>query len=298
VDLARRAHYGDFYGAAPRGPVAVVWGNCQAESIRVLLAGSATFPLPTVRVPPVHELEPEDMAPLAALLPHVSILLSQPVRSGYRGLPIGTDDVAGALPPDGRRLVWPIVRYVGLHPYAAIVRDPGHPSADPPVVPYHDLRTLAHAAGRPRGCEPSRQAMASVAAASVEELARRERMGTAVAVSDLLTPLGADAVHTLNHPGNALLIALAGRMQRALGYPADASDPGRELLGRLSAPLEAAVVDALVLDTAPREHWIVDGTIVERAEIADAHLRWYRDNPACVAAGMQRHAERLVVLGL
>jgi hypothetical protein len=298
MDSARRAHYGDFYGPAPSGPVAVVWGNCQAESIRVLLAGSATFPLPTVRVPPVHELQPDDMAPLAALLPHVSILLSQPIRSGYRGLPIGTADVAAALPPGGQVLVWPIVRYVGLHPYAAIVRDPDHPSADPPLVPYHDLRTLARAAGRRRGCDPSRRAMAAVAASSIEELARRERVGTAVAVSDLLSPLGADAVHTLNHPGNALLIALAGRLQGALGYPPDASDPGRELLGRLSAPLEAAVVDALDLDTAPREHWMVDGTIVDCAEIADAHMRWYRDNPACVAAGIRRHGERLAILRL
>jgi hypothetical protein len=304
VDPGRRAHYADFYryadsdGPPPGGPVAVVWGNCQAESIRVLLAGSTRFPLPTVRVPPVHELEPADMAPLGSLLPHVSILVSQPVRLNYRQLPIGTADLAASLPIGATVLRWPVVRYVGLHPFSAIVRHPRDPAADPPIVPYHDLRTLAEAAGRPpSGTTPSPQAVRSVAAASVQELARREG-GTDVGVSDLLTPLGHDAVHTLNHPGNRLLIALAQRVQRALGLPADADDPGRELLGRLSAPLDASVISALELDTDPRPDWEVDGTTVGTEEIRAAHLRWYRDRPDCVAAGMRRHHERLALLGL
>ncbi|MHA6795513.1 WcbI family polysaccharide biosynthesis putative acetyltransferase [Pseudonocardia bannensis] len=57
MDAGRRAHYGEFYdGPGPTDrPLAVVHGNCQAESMRVLLAGSPTFSCPTVRVPRVQE---------------------------------------------------------------------------------------------------------------------------------------------------------------------------------------------------------------------------------------------------
>jgi hypothetical protein len=298
VDPARRNHYGDFYGGDRQGPVAIVWGNCQAESLRVLLAGSPTFPLPLVRVPPVHEMVEADMPSLAALLPSVRLLVSQPVRRGYRGLPLGTDELASALAPGSTVVRWPIIRYVGLHPYMAIVRHPAGPGLEPPVVPYHDLRTLARAAGRRCGSGPDPVALRAVAAASVAELARRERVGKTCGVSDLLTPLGAAAVHTLNHPGNSVLIGLARRVQERLGLPADAADPGRELLGRIKAPLEPAVIQALGLAAPARAAWDMDGVTIPAGEVEDAQLAWYRQNPTCVEAGVQRHLSRLTLLGL
>jgi hypothetical protein len=297
MDPARRAHYGDFYGAAIHEPVAVVWGNCQAESVRVLLDGSPTFPVRTVRVPPVHELEAEDLGPMGALLPHVVILVAQPVRDGYRGLPIGTGEVATRLAPDAVVARVPIVRYVGLHPYAAIVRHPSAPAAVPPVVPYHDLRSLALAAGRPRGRLPGPATLRSVAAGSVAELARREG-GTDLAVSDLLLPSGAGAAHTLNHPGNRILLGLARRVQGFLGLPDDAADPGRQLLGSIRAPVEAEVAEALGLDTPPTTAWTVEGAQVDPDEVHHAHVRWYREHPLWVQGGLDRHAQRMDMLGL
>nr|WP_284289671.1 WcbI family polysaccharide biosynthesis putative acetyltransferase [Angustibacter aerolatus] len=41
-------------------------------------------------------------------------------------------------------MLFPVVRYAGLHPWQVIVRTD---AGDPPVVPYHDLRTVARAAG-------------------------------------------------------------------------------------------------------------------------------------------------------
>jgi hypothetical protein len=297
VDPGRRAHYGAFYGMTHHQPVAIVWGNCQAESMRVLLAGSPSWPLPTVRVPPVHELVREDLTSLAALLPHVALLVTQPVRPGYRGLPIGTDEIVASLPPGARVVRWPVFRYVGLQPYAAIVRHPVDPAIDPPVVPYHDLRTLARAAGRPQGPPAGAAALRAVAHASLSELRRREG-GTDVSVSDIVNSAGARAAHTLNHPGNPVLIALARRVQTFLGLPSDAEDPGRELLGGIQSPLEPGVVAALGLDVAPRPAWTVHGRIVEPGEIEDAQRRWYADNPGVVEGGMRRHADRIAVLGL
>ncbi len=85
-----------------------------------------------------------------------------------------------------------------------------------------------------------------------------------MAVSDLLPSFGVDAVHVLNHPGNGVLVALARRVQEALGVPVDAPEPERVLLGGIRAPLERGVLEALGLDVAlAREHWLVGGEPVD-----------------------------------
>ncbi|GAA1881904.1 hypothetical protein GCM10009836_73930 [Pseudonocardia ailaonensis] len=296
-DHARHLHYGGFYGLRPLppGPLALVHGNCQAESLRVLLAGSATFPARAVRIPPVHELERGDLPHLRALLARAAFLFSQPVRDGYRGLPLGTSELS-AHAPRATVVRWPVIRHPALHPWSAIVRHPRDPAAVPPVVPYHDLRVLAEAAGLPPG--PGPEALREVGARGVAELARREARDADVGVSDLLTGLGAAAAHTLNHPGNPVLIALARRLQAAAGAPPDAADPGRELLGGIRAPLDAAVVAALGLDAEPRAGWEVDGTPVSPATVHAAHLSWYATHPEWIDAGLARHDETLRILGL
>ena len=299
MDPARRTHYGDFYdGPIGDGPVAFVHGNCQAESLRVLLATSPTFPHPLVRLPPVHELTAADLVPLRALLRRTAILLAQPIRDDYRELPIGTRQLAAQLPPDARLLRFPVIRHSGLHPWSAIVRHPSDRSVTPPVVPYHDLRTLAAAAGRPRPRRAGAAALRAAAADSVAELARRERRTADVGVSDLLMRYGVDAAHTLNHPGNPVLVALARRVQRALGTPQDAGDPGRPLLGGIRAPLEEPVLDALGIAAEPRAHWLVDGAPVSAEHVAAEQARWYVTHPQWVEAGLARHAGRMERLGL
>jgi hypothetical protein len=294
MDPGRRRHYGAFYDTPPAGPLAVVWGNCQAEALRVAL--EPALPLTSVRVPPVHELTPADLPHLARLLPRTRLLLSQPVRADYRDLPIGTAQLRTHLPAGARVVVWPVVRYRGLHPWTAIVRHPRDPSAVPPVVPYHDLRTLVVAAGGRIGA-PEAAAFRTVAARSVAELARRERRACDVGVSDLLVPLGLDAVHTLNHPANPLLRALARRVLEHLGLPAVVADPGRELLGGIRAPLDPAVLEALGLDPGrARPSWLVEGRAVH--EVRERQRAWYAEHPEWVAAGLERYAADLETLDL
>ena len=100
----RRLHYGEFYGLRPARkddgrPLVVVHGNCQAESLRVLLGGS----MRSVRVPPVHELERDDIPHLRRTLARASVLLSQPIQPDYRELPLGTAQVTAALPPGAQK---------------------------------------------------------------------------------------------------------------------------------------------------------------------------------------------------
>ena len=315
----RTWHYRDFYGVAPEGseeddrPLLLVHGNCQAEALRVVLEHSGAA-FRTVRVPAVHELTAADVAPLRRLLGQAEVLLAQPVRPGYHDLPLGTADVRAAA-PRARVVLFPVVRDGRLRPYQALVRVPG--AGDPPVVPYHDLRTLVRAAradgsrtggsgtggsgtgsrGGPPATPP--EGVREVARRAQDELRRREREHGTLVVSDLLETAGAEASHTLNHPGNLVLLGLGQRVLDALGAGVTATDPGRTLLRSVIAPLEADVLAALGLDaSAARPGWQVDGRAVAEETVVQEQERWYAERPDVVRAGLQRHARTIEVLGL
>lgn len=303
-DEGRRIHYGDFYGVSDttgdERPLLVVWGNCQAEALRIVVSSAADLPYRTVRVPPVHELTDSDLPHVRDLMARCAVLLSQPVRSGYRGLPIGTDDVDALRSTRAEKIVWPVLRYSGLYPFQVIVRHPSAPSATPAGVPYHDLRTVIAARdGDSAGWDVplSARQVTDVAAWSIAELARRERAQCDVGVSDLLLPAGAGAANTVNHPGNSVLTALGSRILDALGCGPPA-EPDRELLGNIVSPLDERVVRALDLQAPPRPSWLVDGSSVSQDEIRRVQLQWYRDNPPFVDAAIQRYADLLDILDM
>lgn len=303
----RTRHYGTFYGLPRRArpkrnamPLLLVYGNCQAEALRVLLAGSKQLGWQTVRIPPVFELTAADVPFVRRLARRSQILLSQPVVENYHNLPLGTDDVAGMMNPGSSVIRWPVVQFAGFHPYQAIIRDPNDPERNPPVVPYHDLRTLASAqAGRDlSGERPSEAASRVVADESRAELRRRERRGCDIAISDVFdAPVYGDMA-TINHPGNRVLIELAHRVQDAIGSSPDAVDPGRTLLGEVVTPVDPLVLRALQVSGAGRKSWLVGGRRVNRATVHKEQLRWYRANPQVVEAGYDRHRPTLELLGL
>jgi hypothetical protein len=296
----RRRHYAAFYGthAIPdSAPLVLVHGNCQAESLRLVLGGDD---LVTVRIPPAHELTAEDLGPLRRLLARAAVVVSQPIRAGYRGLPIGTSEVLAQTA--ARPIIVPVIRYAGLYPAQAIVRVPATPSLNPPLVPYHDLRVLAHAAGlaAPAGdaARLTADRLRAIAADSVAELRRRELAHGTVVISDLFSRPRFSLMRTINHPGNPIWAALGRRVRAAAGLSDTAQDPGRPLLDMIHAPREAAVIDGLGLEEAPQPDWIVDGERIEVETVREAHLRWYEDHPETVAAGLSRHSRVLAMLGL
>ncbi|TYQ09105.1 UNVERIFIED_ORG: hypothetical protein L601_004400000110 [Gordonia westfalica J30] len=302
----RTRHYGEFYGVT-EAPVdddrklLVVWGNCQAEALRIVLSSSPDLPFRTVRVPPVHELESADMAQVEDLVRRAAIIVSQPVRAGYRGFPIGTSDLV-ARAPSASVIVWPVIRYGGLFPFQVIARHPAQPSAVPAAVPYHDLRTvLAVRAGRGGldewDVDVTAERIRDAARWSVDQLEIRERRHCDVGISDVLLDLGADAAHTINHPGNRVLLTLGGRILDSLGASAPVP-PSRDLLGNIRAPLEQRVVDALGFDASPRTSWEVDGTVLTEDDVRRRQMRWYAEHPEFIDAVLDRYADLIEILGL
>ncbi|MGV8873767.1 MAG: WcbI family polysaccharide biosynthesis putative acetyltransferase [Rhodococcus sp. (in: high G+C Gram-positive bacteria)] len=307
----RTRHYGDFYEVSENlgrsadsrddRPLLLVWGNCQAEALRILLDSDPAMPLRTVRVPPVHELQSSDLPHVGRLVRQASVLLTQPVRAGYRSLPLGVPDLAEALPTDATVVRWPVLRYAGLHPFHVIVRHPSAPAAVPDMVPYHDLRTIL-AAERGLGADDewdrtvSDDGLQRASEASLLELRRRELRDTDVAASDLFEGAGRAATHTINHATNVVLIALAQRILDQLNTVCTVRDPGRELLGGVRAPIERRVLDALGFEGDARTEWSVDGTSYSPDSVHRAHLHWYATHPEFVDAALVRHAELIRTL--
>lgn len=286
---ARRRHYAEFYGLAPLpSDFGVVLGNCQAESLRTVMdAPDRRF----VRVPAVHEMTPEDAERLHEVVGAAHTLVSQPVRDDYHDLPLGTRQVAASM--SGRVLTVTPVRFGGLHPFQAPVRVPGV-EENPPIVAYHDVRTLAAAAGLPVASVLQPAAVRAIGRASVEELRRREA-ATDVPVSDLFDSVTADHARTVNHPGNAIWLPLGARILDTLGAPGGVTDPGRPLLNAVRAPIAPEVVDAWSLTDEPRDHWILEGVEVDDAEVRAAHTDWYASHPEFVVAALDRLAALLSV---
>lgn len=306
-DSGRIRHYADFYGhaagAAPDRPLWLVIGNCQAEALRSALDTLPDPPYRTVRVPPVHELDAADLPYLDALLSRTSLLLSQPIRDDYRDLPIGTAQLAARLPAGAAVLRWPVIRYAGLYPFHVIVRRPSDRSVVPPVVPYHDLRTVAAAlSGRsspdPWDVDVPPAAFRAVAESSIAALAERELRHTDVAVSDVFAAAGQDAAHAINHPGNTVLTVLADRILAARGVEGRIRLDGTPLLGSVYAPLERRVLDALAIAGEARDTWWFHGESIDPERVHRVHMEWYRHNDDFPTLAVQRHGSTLEHLGL
>ncbi|MFB9375602.1 WcbI family polysaccharide biosynthesis putative acetyltransferase [Kineococcus gynurae] len=295
-DEGRRRHYGIFYGLqeipAGTGPLLVIHGNCQAESLRVLVSPH----LRTVRIPPVHELTADDLPWLAKLLGRADLVMSQPIRAGYRDLRLGTAEIMELAPNAAPVIMLPVLRWSALHPFQVIVRTP---LGDPPGVPYHDLRVLAAAAGSPIPEIPGPEAVRTIRENSITELrARTERHGT-VAADDLFVAAGAEACQVINHPGNLVLRGVAERALARCGIRVAVADPGRVLLDSVHAPRLPETLAAQGLPVTPatvRRDWLVAGRAVPDEEIRRVQADWYAAHPEVVAAGLRRHGALLDLL--
>lgn len=298
-------HYVDFHSDAPpdaRGPLIVVHGNCQAESVRIVIDGPDVH---TVRIPPAHELTGADLPHLARLLARTTLLVSQPIRDDYHDLPLGTHQLAAMMPPGSSTVLFPVIRFAGLYPFHLIVRPPSDPSLTPPLVAYHDARLLRTAHDRlsnqratVRRVDVSTEQVREVGRRSIAELRAREMSHSTVPVSDLFEHPSFDQMRTMNHPGNAIWSTVARRIRETVGLSEAVTDPGRPLLTSIHAPRLEVVAEAYGLADDAVDHWVVEDREVSCAEVEEAHLRWYAEHPDAVEAGLARHAETLAVLGL
>lgn len=277
------------------GPLVVIVGNCQAESLRIMMGAADVR---TVRLPAVHEIVESDLNQILPVIERADVLITQPIRNDYHGLPIGTTQLRASLRPAAALVVVPVIRFAGLYPTHALIRPPSDPSLEPPIVPYHDLRTLAEAAGVDR-VQLTPTTVSAIGRLSIHELERRELHHDTVRISDVFAEPNFDAMRTINHPGNSVFAELARRVRDRAELPPHDVDPGRPILANIHAPRSLVVIDAFQLDTVPTHTWSLmadSPQYIEEDRVRAAHLDWYRAHPAVLDAGLTRHADALRIL--
>ena len=287
----------------PGGRV-VVWGNCQAEPVAVLLR-TALAPLGwrVEPVAPVFLADAAEVERVRTLVRGADVLISQPIGDDY-GLPgSSTAALAELLPVGARLLRFPVAFHVGPFPYQVNAHGADGVRVLAPLTDYHDLRAVAAAergldlaSALDQWPEPTPDVVRQISAGSVAELHRREAGLDVVASTAVLDP---GAMMTISHPANALLADVADQLLAALGVAAAVTVPAREFLGARRAPVEPAVAHALGWpSSAVRSRWRVDGRDLAPEQVLGAHLAFYRDRPDVVVDCRQRYATRLAVFGL
>ncbi|GAB6900434.1 WcbI family polysaccharide biosynthesis putative acetyltransferase [Kineosporia succinea] len=292
-------------------PIALVFGNCQAEALRRVLVTHPGFAerYQLLRIPAVHEISAKELELIEARLPEVEVFIAQNVKPGYRGMALGTTELAQKLPSTARTLGYPVAYFEGPFPFHVYVNREGTAiNASAPITEYHDLRHLYAASKGWNATTTLRKLdelvldpdwVRSNAERSLGELAKRESELTA-----RLTPIIAEhpttSFRTLNHPVNGLVTQVARQLLTQLGY-ADADrvlDSRQFYLDHTSAPLEPQIVRALggEPDADTRGEWITPEGTFSRSDVVTAHLAFYADEPGLVEIGVRKHAERLRVL--
>jgi hypothetical protein len=293
-------------------PLCIVYGNCQAEAIRVLLERSAAFcgTYRTQPIPAVHTASRTNVEVLRRAVASASLIVSHPVRDGYHGFPVGSEEILEHAGTDCARLTIPALYYDGLYPYQVYVRDRAGAAPPAPLSIYHDLRFL-HCAGMGwdiktarswlRDFEPSPDGIAQVAAQARDALLGYEAVFELdVRVARRLTgpEVLPDSFFTVNHPTNRGLNEVVAGIHAQLGMPYSPADGDEELLGRRRTPLESSVITALGLAASPRPEWTIDDRRFPLEDLLATHLTWYRAHRELVQSGLIEHASRLQVLGM
>ena len=293
-----------------RLPVCIVYGNCQGPALAEVLRASPAFAAEyeVAHVPAVHTITSAQRAELEQLVGRAALIVAQPVKSGFRKMQLGTDEITAAAPTGCRIIRWPVLFYQALFPYQAYVSFDGRRVNAPFTGAYHDLRVVSCAA-RGMGLEdgvdwlgsyvPEEATLRDIVAMVFANVRERER-STDIAVFDRVTASSDShgaSFFTVNHPSRLTLRYVSEAVHGLLDLPFDDVGTG-ELLGTIKTPVEGAVANVLGLPGNGVPAWVINEERIPMETVFRAQLEFYRERPEVVASATEKHEARLANLGL
>jgi hypothetical protein len=303
-------------GRKSRRPLCLVYGNCQAEPIRALLASSRAFTeeYETVPIPAVHEVSRGGVPGIQRLVRQAALVIAQPIKDGYRGLPLGTNEMVSLAPGNCRLVRFPTLYYDALYPLQVIVHVRGRgaerEAVSAPVTVYHDLRTLCAASKGLsdeaathwiRRYRPPERAIHTAGTRAGEEVRFRDcsaDISTFDSIVEREATCGPTFL-TVNHPALSVLAHIAEGIHHHLGLvSANGVGDHAEPLGTFRTPLERPVLEALGLNCEPRRDWIIKGKRISAFDVMRRQLAWYRRRPDVVQAALDEYADRIEMFQL
>lgn len=301
--------YRDLYleSKIPRGrQLGIVYGNCQAEPIRRLISGSGNSEIHFVRIPPVHLISSQELAMVLGLMSRTALFVHQPVKSSYRALGAGTEELRLALPRGAVSVSFPVAYYRGLHPYQVYIRDNNGMNRAMSITGYHDLRFLV-AAGKGMSLnegsewlerfETSVSGLKMLADQSIVQLQNREAK-LDVSVSGYIDRSDVGSFFSVNHPCNRLLAAQASDILHGWDAFSGFTVPEHEFLGDDVSRIDGFIARAngsLQHDGVPANYAGKTYTLSELWAVAH---NWYKQHPDVVDYGIKIHKETIKLLEL
>jgi polysaccharide biosynthesis acetyltransferase WcbI-like protein len=284
-----------------RQPRAIVFGNCQADAIAKLLAGSVAFRrrFRLLRFPAVHEIADADVPKLHAALATVDVAFLQPVEEGYRdGIGVGTTTLM-AHARNAHVVLFPSIYWTGYMPTVTYLRPPSGLVLDGPFD-YHDeiiMQAWADGAQVPEIlallADPDRPSRAPEEAEAAFGRLEERNVGFGVDIVPYLRErYRAELLfYMLNHPSDTLLAYVASELAQTQGVTPRIYLRRRSasLLGHTSYPLHPTDVRALGLRfgdglQAPTAPYRIRGRTYAPAEAIGRFLEYY-DNHRELALG-------------
>lgn len=281
-------------------PLWIVHGGPQADPLRRLLFSATDAPYIVASTPSADSVSEEQVRYLRRLVAEADAFITEPLPAGYLGKPVGMDDLVPFLRPGTPVITFPRVHFEGLHPYQVGVGPGG--TQTPPIVPYHDLRTIAAVSGhtdreRAWGGGASARALRECAAWSLVRM-RLTEANTDIRVADSVRNAGASAVHTVDRPGNALIVQIARSVQEALGVTVGVPESKVDLLGQCRVPVSAEVAEALGFEAPTTNTWSINGKELSIEEVDEEQTRWYHDHPGILRTLLAHQHARMDLLGV
>jgi len=256
----------------------VVTGNCQSTALACMLAKRTSTQAgehEVITCSELHLIREDDLPELFYHLSTADVALATPVKSNYRTMPIGTDQLSEKCRAACQFIVYPNMYFKGYHPHFGFIRDEdgNHLTQDShafigfsPFGNIHDYFALSFYLSELAPLDTVVQRYKAYLVSirklletsykvalqnSLIEAEKRESACTVTISSQIRqTYANIKLFHSFNHPANFLISSVADMIISQIGLePAiienSDNDPRHELLSSPSLPILPSVASSI-----------------------------------------------------